>query len=82
VVPYPLRVNGARTAVPDATKMATARIVSELGVKAEFIEDPGRRNPRGWRSFAKPDAAGVLGYGVTEDDRQRRQRCQTRAKPV
>jgi hypothetical protein len=41
VVPYPLRVNGARTAVPDATKMATARIESELGVKAAFIEDPG-----------------------------------------
>jgi len=58
------------------------RKVSELGVKAAFIEDPEQSDPRGWRSFAKPDAAGVLGYGVTEDDRQRRQRCQTRAKPV
>jgi hypothetical protein len=58
------------------------RIVGELGVKAAFIEDPEQSDPRGWRCFSKPNAAGVLGYGVCEDDRQRRQRCQARAKPV
>jgi hypothetical protein len=58
------------------------RKVSELGVKAAFIEDPEQSDPRGWRCFSKPNAAGVLGYGVSEDDRQRRHRCQARAKPV